>query len=74
MDRFDEVAVSGGDEEVDRIEVCLAVETAAEVGAEVDGRQVSLAARAEEGDLPVALLVGPAVPGLPPSAGPARGT
>ncbi len=59
VDGFDEVALPGGDEEVDGVEVCLAVEAAAEVGAGVDGRQVSLAARAEEGDLPVALLVGP---------------
>jgi hypothetical protein len=59
VDGFDEVAVLGGDEEVDGVEVGLAVEAAAEVGARIDGRQVSLTARAEEGELPVALLVGP---------------
>ena len=59
MDGLDEVALPGGDEEVDGVEIGLAVEAAAEVGARVDGREVRLATGAQEGQLPIALLVGP---------------
>src|SRR3970040_1640990 len=53
-----EVALSCEHHEVDRVEVGVAVEATTEIGAWIDGRQIFLAARTQEGGLSLAPLVG----------------
>lgn len=54
-----EVAMLRGHREVDGVEVCLAVEATAQIGAGIDGRDVLAAAGAEEGQLALPPLVRP---------------
>lgn len=60
MDRADEVALAYGHREFDGVEVPLAVEATPQVRARIECRVILLATGAQECQLAVTILVGPA--------------